>query len=333
MGYAYNELVAPAVLLGNPGITREEFVTLLDQTHSSCFHEYKPEEPWEYHTKQTEDSKYHRGLEGLAAILGLEDSQRFVKSQQPKVDENGLLIRAPLMLPAREGSDHKFEVVVHERNVFEEPKLEEANSWDELSVGDIWEEVMMGAERGIVLKILKETKYRRRKCQDADESGPGYYYKMMIRPFYPDGREEHFKSAQELYEKWPQFHPDFVNDWSQERGHFTCIGYLGGNDFLWLQRQGKYYFDNATLDRIPASFRCSGSLGYTDLILTSEAIKHKAWKVLSYRGLQHFPQFLEDFPDVIPRYTRAVWDSHISLSAKMQGMTVSDFLRFRVLRD
>lgn len=63
--------------------------------------------------------------------------------------------------------------------------------------------------------------------------------------------------------------------------------------------------------------------------MTSEAIKYRAWKLLSYKGLQHFPQFLEDFPEVVAEYGIAIWDSHTSLSAKIQGLSISDFLRFR----
>lgn len=74
-------------------------------------------------------------------------------------------------------------------------------------------------------------------------------------------------------------------------------------------------------------------LGYTDLILTKEAIKHKAWKLLSYKGRGHLQDFLRDFPDARVEYERAVFDSHTSLSAKLQGLSVSDFLRFRMLRD
>jgi hypothetical protein len=74
-------------------------------------------------------------------------------------------------------------------------------------------------------------------------------------------------------------------------------------------------------------------LGYTDLILTAEAIRHNAWKLLSYKGRMYLQDFLQDFPDSRAEYNHAVWDSHTSLSAKLQGMSISDFLRFRMLRD
>lgn len=72
MGYPYHKLIAPAILFKNPGITREEFVEILDQTHSPLFREYAEEEPWDYYDEKFEDERYHSGLEGLAQFLGLE---------------------------------------------------------------------------------------------------------------------------------------------------------------------------------------------------------------------------------------------------------------------
>jgi hypothetical protein len=330
MGYTFNDLVAPAVLFDNPGITREEFVMLLDETHSSFIHEYKENDAWDYYTKFTEDKRFHEGLKGLASILGLGYSQEFIRFKEPRKDENGFSIRGPNMYPAPDGASHKFDVYIHEKTIFEEPKLVEASSWDKLKIGSVWEETMMGSERGIVLEVLDESEFEQVKDDFCDSAGPQFYYRMRIRPFYAELRVEHFNSEQELYDNWPEFHPDFVYDWSKTKGSFgqNCFG---RENFLWDQEQGKYSLDRDTLNRIPASFRCSGRLGFADLVLTSEAIKHKAWKVLSYKGLQHFPQFLKNFPDVVDVYSRAVWDSHTSLSARLQGLTISDFLRFRVL--
>ena len=102
--------------------------------------------------------------------------------------------------------------------------------------------------------------------------------------------------------------------------------------FLWLKRNDRYYLDPETFDRIPASLFCDSieSYGYVDLILTVAAIKHKAWKLLSRRGLDHRDAFLRDFPDAREVYERAVWDSHTSLSAKARGMTVNEMLRMRL---
>ena len=98
--------------------------------------------------------------------------------------------------------------------------------------------------------------------------------------------------------------------------------------FFWRIEEGRYFLDGKTFDRITAGLT-SVQYGYTDLILTAEAIKHGAWKLLSRRGLKHIPDFLRDFPDSRERYRRAIWDSHTSLYAKRKGMTVNEFLRMR----
>lgn len=83
---------------------------------------------------------------------------------------------------------------------------------------------------------------------------------------------------------------------------------------------------------IPISFRASGwkGFGYTDLILTAEAIRNKAWKLLSRRGLSHKLAFLEDFPQANERYTKAVIDAEASFNARNRGLTTTDFLRMRL---
>lgn len=60
MGYAFDELIPVAVLLDHPGVTKEEFVELLEQTTS---------DGWS-------TLMYHTGLEGLAAILQLKTNPR-----------------------------------------------------------------------------------------------------------------------------------------------------------------------------------------------------------------------------------------------------------------
>ncbi|MFH1211919.1 MAG: hypothetical protein V1659_03230, partial [Candidatus Woesearchaeota archaeon] len=101
---------------------------------------------------------------------------------------------------------------------------------------------------------------------------------------------------------------------------------------LWSMRENRYYFDERTFDLIPASIRSKNRhYGYTDLVLTREALRHRAWKLLSYKGLCHIDQFLRDFPDARLQYERAVWDSHTSLFAKGAGMTVFELLRMRLL--
>jgi hypothetical protein len=330
MGVPYNKLVAPAVLFLNPGVTREEYIELLDNTHSSCFREYNPDEPWDYFDPRMDDNRFHGGLEGLARILGLKESAKYKEFQEGNYDENGLFVRAPYFLPARDGAQNRYEVIIHQRNVVEAPKTVDSCAWDKLTVGDIWEETMMGAESGIVTKIIEEEFIGREDSEEdewADFTGPQYNYKMEIKPIRGEYKEQKYRTQEDLWEKWPQFHPDFIYEWANERGNF--VGSDGVDKFFWERAGDRYGLDQKTFDVIPASGGSRISMGYTDLILTAEAVRHNAWKVLSYRGMKYLDWFLRDFPEAKARYDHAVWDSHTSLFAKMKGMTITELLRFR----
>jgi hypothetical protein len=326
MGFPYNKLVAPAVLFSNPNITKEEYVELLNQTHSSCFRQYSPNDQMDYYDPRMDDNYYHGGLAGLAGLLRLKKTDEYVKFQAPTSDENNLLIRPPLMLPAWEEDNHAYEVSIHEKNIVESPRVVEEISCEKLEAGSIWE-CMMGSERGIVTKIIDEKYIGREEKSDWDDVGPDYEYRMEIRRFYGEGKTEKFDTQEDLWEKWPQFHPDFVYDWKQKEGNFS--GLDGVDKFLWVNDDGKYSLDSKTFDVIPAG---GGGLtmGYTDLILTAEAIRNNAWKVLSYLGSMHLEEFLDTFPESRAIYDRAVWDSHTSLYAKEQQLSISDFLRSRI---
>lgn len=153
MGYPYNELVAPAILHMNPGITREEFVALLDQTHSYMYVQFDEDDPWDGASKREfEDKDYHSGFGGLADILGLGFTEAYNGMLEPKVDENGFLIKPPYVLYDNETGKHI--VVATGRVVLGDPKAITQQSWDKLKPGDVWEETQVGDEIGIDRKSV-----------------------------------------------------------------------------------------------------------------------------------------------------------------------------------
>jgi len=320
MGYPYHELIPAAILLDNPGILREGFVRLLSEIPCNRLCAYSSKDPWEI-KDETDNTDFDNGLEGLARILGLEKSQEYAEFMKPSFDENGIKISLPYLdVPLDEDVGYKYRIAIHEKNVLGTSRIVSELSWNKLCVGSLWKEVMMGLEEGLVTKIIEEKLLNGEGVEDA--SVPGFEYKMEIISFERKGRVELYRTDEDLLEAWPQFHPDFIYDWNQERGQFMVLGNL--DNFRWVMKNGKYYLDSETFNRIQASF-----IGYVDLILSSEAIKRKAWKLLSYKGRVHLPQFLRDFPDAKEVYDRAVWDSHTSLYAKQKGMTNNDLLRMR----
>lgn len=335
MGYPYNELIAPAVLLNNPGITKEEFVELLDQTHSSSMKYYKSDEDWDFYDPELEDNTYHRGLEGLAYLLGIELSEQARELAKDKIDKFGLSIHAPFFFCLEKEKQLKtgckYELYIHEENIVEEPKRVRELSWGKLGIGDIWQEVMTGDEEGIVTKIFSETSLIEGINGEEFEGGPEWEYDLEIKPIYGKFKRELIKTDSDLWKRFPFSHPDEKYDWSQKNG-FLYSGLMGRQNFLWLNKNSKYYLNKKTFDKIPAGLWINSMrFGYTDLILTSEAIKNNAWKILSYKGLRHFPDFMHSFPESMKTYEKAIWDSHTSLYAKKKGMKTSDLLRMRAV--
>lgn len=339
MGYAYNELVAPAILFKNPNITREEFVTLLEQTHISFHYSYSSEQEWDYHNPEYPERRYHDGLNGLARILRLSNTKKFCEFQETKQDENGLFIRAPYLIPAPSKADHKYEVIVHQGYSIGKAQIREGElSYERLKPGDVWQEPYIGDESGLVTSIINESFIGIQDEEDLEfweKKSLIYEYDFVIKPIRGVWKRHKYKSEKRLYQFWPMFHPDNIFDWGASSGSFYLGPYFNTNTFRWKKNDERYFLDELTFDLIPASMNSTNriELGYTDLILTAEAIKHNAWKLLSYKGRNFLQDFLRDFPESKAEYERAVWDSHTSLSAKLKRMNVSDFLRFRMLRD
>jgi hypothetical protein len=200
-------------------------------------------------------------------------------------------------------------------------------SWEKLKPGDVWEECQMGEDKGLVEKIIKEESLVEKQDEDDDEdptmSGPQYKYTMIIKPIEKEYDMQKFNSLERLMKKWPQFRTMNKYNFGQETGTFSMA-----KNFIWDQRKGNYYLSEKTYRQIPVS----GILekGYTDLILTAEAIKHQAWKLISYKGLQHLPRFLKEFPDSHKRYEKAVIDGELCMFAMKKGLTTTDYLRLRV---
>lgn len=320
MGYSYSELIPPAILLDNPRITRKEFVRLLSNINAS-------------------GPEYHKGLHGLASILRLHSNKK-VKSTD--IDEHGIPLSPPhFSVNSYRHNERwtppKFKVVVHVRNEVEPVRRVKKGSSGRLKVGKDWvEEFIFPKEKGLVLAIFEETNLLPGISTgeySPGSDGPRYLYDMKILPFRVLREKQEFDSLEELTTAWPQFDPNCMYEFSQKTGVFGT-GTFGKNNFVWFQTNGRYYLDRTkTFNRIPASFNADiMSYGYTDLILTAEAIKHKVWKLLSSKkNKKYLEDFLRNFSDSFRRYEQAVWDSHTSLWAKKQEMTVYELLRMRII--
>lgn len=302
MGYPYHELITPAILLDNPGLTREEFTSHF-QNIPQCdgILEYKNTDPWDIVSPEN----FFRSDE-LARRLYLEYSQTYIDFQTKKRDASGCWIYPPELKKTESG----YEVIKHIDN--------ELGSFESIEIEWEW-----NIEEGKSINVEDDNDYLVDKVLKNNEN----QYTLEVQPIKLISEVEVFSSEEELFEKWPQFKPENMYDWSQTKGEFKVL--MGEKSFLWKNINGRFFLDKKTFDHIPYSFR-SGNYGYTDMILTKEAIRHQAWKLLSRRGLVHLHDFLEDFPDSKAEYEKAIWDSHTSLWAKSKEMNHFELIRMRV---
>jgi hypothetical protein len=308
MGYPYHELISPAILLDNPGITKEEFSSKLQATHYST-DEIDQSAPWDSSLPNTFAPPQ------LPEILGLSYTPGFTRFQQPRRDRNYLDINAPKMDTVFQQVDGHltavgYKVIRHIGNDLGEVESLDIYDYGKVQEGDVITDYLGDGGDFSVCSVTRDT--------------------AQVQRITPKINTQTYPSLEDLYQEWPQFKPENMFDFSQTHG--TLDYTFGVEGFLWKKVDGKYYLDEETFNRISASFAAGDyiNFGYTDLILTAEAIKHKAWKLLSRRGLDHLDDFFEAFPDSMVRYEKAVWDSHTSLAAKSKNMTITDFLRMRL---
>ncbi|HIH25474.1 MAG TPA: hypothetical protein HA226_01740 [Nanoarchaeota archaeon] len=280
MGYPYHELIPSAILLENPGITREEFVRLLNKTdyHEGKVREDEEKYPWDLQTPDGlyVDRDFHTGLHGLAHILGLNYREEYLFYGDEYYARNN---RNPGYHTYARKENGKWENQVHVVN------------------------------EGRDFLMFSELK-------------------QLTEEHYEDVR--YFLDLDGLVKEYRQFSPDYMYDFSQDSGSFTISGAKNSIDFRWVKRGDLYYLDEKTFRRIPAN----GGMfiyGYTDLMLTAEAIKQKAWKLLSRKGLEHLEDFYKDFSESRIVLEEAIWNGHSSLYAKKQGMSHTELLRWRLI--
>jgi len=284
MGYPYHELIPAAILLENPGIRREEFVKLLNQTdhHTGRVREDENKYPWDLQTPDGLyiDRDHHTGLHGLAQILRLDYREEYLCY----ADE----------YYAKNNRNQGYHTYARKEN-------------------GKWKNPIHVVNEGRDFLIFSELK-------------------QLTEEHYEDVR--YFLDLNKLVKEYPQFSPDYMYEFSPDSGSFSIPDANNSRDFRWIKKGDLYYLDTETFRKIPAAFtgnHGSRYYGYTDLLLTAEAIKQNAWKLLSRKGLEHLEEFYRDFPESRRRLEKAIWDGHSSSYAKKQRMTNTELLRWRLV--
>lgn len=334
MGYAYHELLPVAVVMDNPGLDRHQLAEELSKVHFN-WNDVSEDESWNYHDDNPEDG-YGQGLKSVAERLGLGVSRRF-RDYQVRCLEDGLTILGVPHIQRgydlRRGKrDGKLDLSINYGVRLGPAKYSDGEMYFPLGWGA--KDFGVGStgqgesdERQYIVTRVDQ-------FEGVDENR--YKVKFEAVPVEAIHQKRKFKTLNEIYTEFPELCPEFLYDFDQSEGRFTCEWTDHMYSMFWKMRDGRYYLDEKSFDKMPASFLSSISLGhgfnfgYCDLVLTAEAIRHQAWRLLSRHGVNHLKRFLEDFPDSRIRYEQAVWDSHTSLSAKKDGKSVNELLRMRL---
>jgi len=288
MGCANNWLIAPAVLYNNPGITKEEFVELLNETRTGDgdlkFYNFDHWKNALWNFVGVEDDSYHKGLHGLAFILGLNYSDSFNKIKWKDKDSRGFRLKPPFLSVDSYLVDGK---------------------WKTFYLVDIHT-----GNKSLESRIFQE---------------------IETHKFY---------SVSSLARKHFYFDPEFMYDFSKNEGVFSyppkLVDHNFKEGFKWHQKEGKYFLEIENLRGFSKFFNERDfhfQSGYTDLVVTSEALKRKAWKMFTFHAYEEerTKLFFREFPEANEVYERAVWDAYTSEGAIENKMSVNEFLRFRLL--
>jgi len=364
MTCACDNLIIPVLLMNNPGVTREEFFRLIEQTPvTRLLDRNKGDTPWDLNGASCKRIEVYEGLEGLAKIMGINPTDQFNEFQRFRKDENGLSIGPPDMsrfydwfledrfnfyheLEQFEEGKYRFAVLVHERNELGPREIAKGDNREKLNVGDTFEygkDYPYDCEDGLVTKILSERYIKRGHPDwsvlystfDTPKREPFYRYTAEVRKITKVYRLEKYRTEQEFYKAWPQFHYDSMFDWSQESGHIVA-DYPHGKlkHMRWIKKGDRYYFDpenfNSMSGGVNEEWGGDGHWGYVDLMCTAAAMEVNAWKLFSSHGMRgdrnFYEAFLRDFPEARRKVEKAIAYATLALGCKHRGMTNTEML-------
>ena len=166
-------------------------------------------------------------------------------------------------------------------------------------------------------------------------------------------KEFEFDSFEKLWVAYPEYHPEKIYDFNQKKGFLYPYKEYGegsnSSSFKWIKKGDKYFLDIDNFSRIINAnsffgletndpfevkswkhFQQGNKSKYslTDIVLTSEAIRRRAWRKLGYNALFFDNRnFIYKNQRTLRRYEKAVLETELIVEAKTKGWTNSQFLR------
>ncbi len=309
MGYPYDELVPVVILADNPGVTKEELAELYQKTNL-----YSGEIPYYSFASRSWDGDF-------------KNVWRPFKKQK---DATGFKV---------EGRHHTY-TRAEQRAIIWKHNLAH---WDNRDVFPRGERDAQNDSsffpKFFRAEYIHQGLYGVGKILQCESHTLPWKFSICYAPGWPEKRgliyafeEErnlyrYFATLSELIKEYPPLAPENVFDFEKPFGSFDK---LDDKVFTWYKRGERYYFDK---ENFVSTTNAGGDVlnqGYTDFIITQEAVRAGAWKLLTYRGLSHLENALKRFPQIKRAYEQAVVDAHTSLHAKAEKMTVNELLRLRL---
>ncbi len=332
MGAPNNSLIPAAILLDHPGLTEEELIAAMDETRSSgTFSSHFIRDWGDYGQGRRvdyEDDRYHRGPIGFAEIMGLR--QKF----QGTLGENEMVICG--VVP-RKQNDVWLSPAYHVTRdapdgVGAVEKVQEAMIYDIPRPGVIFQHKKeVDPVRYRIVRVLSKRPFISNGHNGSSRPHPDTPWIATVdaQSLQSSHTEEQFTELDALIRAYPHCDPRKMYDFSQQRGEFPIAYY---RHIPWLRRDEKYYLDTDSLMQIQNKKTGKNRREelFGDIVMTAEAIKHKAWNLLCYNGGKNAQRFLADFPEARERHDRAIADFWLSQYAVTEHMTNTDLLRLRM---
>lgn len=349
MGYPYDGLIPAAILYNNPGLSKEEFAQAMQpasginskywgsleavarvlhlQTHDGREGDIRC-----YYIAENKDFGYFRTMTDWdwqdETMMVIQRNHRTFAEEEFTFVDFSPLQEKKILYPdwayrycQDDTEEEHFNVVEKDRffALFEPEDNSEGNNpvdYNSVMVKSVMEQI------GPEYEDTTISRYQQQKIRVV----PYQVYVESIKTY---------DALDDFFGDYPHLHPLQRFDWTLEEGRLeTC---MDSPPLRWHQKEGKYflnqeharkvlkdnYFDKVGMRRYPGG-------SWIDLILTAEAVKKGFWKVLEHSGLQHLVEFFIAYPEIVQVYNQARFDIDISSFAQKQGLTNSEFLRWRL---
>ena len=228
----------------------------------------------------------------------------------------------------------------------------EYSQWDGWKIGDyVWkdyfDEINLPSKynkeknRFLVKEILNQKIER----DGGDFGFAEINQKLKVEVVEFDSKRNQFESFEKLWEAYPEYHPERIYNFNQEKGFLYPHGALARTrenpSFTWIKKGDRYFLNFNDFSKIISAnsyfgngdwkyFGQENKSGYslTDVVLTSEAIRRRNWGKLRYNAFfGNNRNFTYKNEKTWKRYEQAILDTGLSLKADKEGWSNSDFLR------